>query len=141
MSNLGQFIFCYAKKTSFILSLFLFMSLSPSFSDALLAVALIPTITFLVLLIVISLSLCCILKMRKKAKVHSDTVAMVPQTQIPRDTWQYIAGPPPPTYTEACVQDSNSMASENDPSNRDLSVNLSTVDTEVEEESIQMSSA
>ena len=103
----------------FFLSLSLSLSFTFSFSsppplslschsDAILAAVLIPAVTLLLLLnLIIVLSFCCLLKTRRKAKVHADTATSVLQTQIARDTWQYVAGPPPPTYTEACVQGSD----------------------------------
>ena len=55
----------------------------------------------------------------------------VPRTQISRDTWQYVAGPPPPPYTETYVQDDNSVAF-GDRNNGNQGPNLSTLDNAVE---------
>ena len=80
--------------------------------------------------------------MSRKAKVHADTATSVPRTQIPRDTWQYVAGPPPPTYTESCVQgDDDNSDTLDDTRNGNQDGRLRTTGTTVGDESTQMSNS
>lgn len=94
--------------------------LSPS--DAVLLIGLIPAASLLLLLLTIATSLCCFLRMSRRTKAPAD-VESVPHTHILRDTWQYIAGPSPPTYAEACVQDGENAAAPEDTGNNDASEN------------------